>query len=110
MHRVREQDLPFQGSSYQFVGADQGNVEISVFLLRRFPDGARTSSPPIRRGPIHSGGPRPLDGQRSGVRGGAGDILVIKAGEIHGFTCIGDTPPGAGRRAPEPAFIQENLG
>ena len=26
MYRVRQQDLPFQGSSHQFVGADQGDV------------------------------------------------------------------------------------
>ena len=37
MYRVREQDLPFQGSSYQFVGADNGDVSISVFLLRALP-------------------------------------------------------------------------
>jgi hypothetical protein len=34
MYRVRQQDLPFQGSSHQFVGADQGDVNISVSLLR----------------------------------------------------------------------------
>jgi hypothetical protein len=33
MFRVRQQDLPFQGSSHQFVGADHGNVNVSVFLL-----------------------------------------------------------------------------
>jgi hypothetical protein len=26
MHRVRQQDLPFVGSSHQFVGADQGDT------------------------------------------------------------------------------------
>jgi hypothetical protein len=33
MHRVRQQDLPFQGSSHHFVGADNGDVNVSVFLL-----------------------------------------------------------------------------
>ena len=33
MYRVRQQDLPFQGSSYQFVGADNGDVNVSVFLF-----------------------------------------------------------------------------
>ncbi len=37
MHRVRQQDLPFKGSSHQFVGADQGEVNVSVFLLRAVP-------------------------------------------------------------------------
>ena len=37
MHRVRQQDLPFQGSSHQFVGAEQGDVNVSVFLLMRSP-------------------------------------------------------------------------
>ena len=37
MYRVREEDLPFRGSSYEFVGADNGDVNISVFLLRALP-------------------------------------------------------------------------
>ena len=37
MHRVRQHDLPFQGSSHQFVGADQGDVNVSVFLLSALP-------------------------------------------------------------------------
>ena len=31
MYRVRQQDLPFKGSSHQFVGADNGDVSISAF-------------------------------------------------------------------------------
>ncbi len=37
MYRVRQQDLPFQGSSHQFVGADHGDVKASVFLLSALP-------------------------------------------------------------------------
>jgi hypothetical protein len=37
MYRVRQQDLPFQGSSHQFVGADNGDVNVSVFLLSALP-------------------------------------------------------------------------
>ena len=44
MYRIRQQDLPLRGSSYNFVGADSG------------------------------------------------DVLVIKAGEVHSFKNIGDTP------------------
>jgi hypothetical protein len=35
MYRTRQQDLPFQGSSHRFVGADQGDVGVSVFLNRK---------------------------------------------------------------------------
>ena len=31
MYRVRQEDLPFQGSSHRFVGADNGDVNVSVF-------------------------------------------------------------------------------
>jgi len=41
MHRVRQQDLPFVGSSHQFVGADNGHVNVSVFLLSALPGRGR---------------------------------------------------------------------
>ena len=31
MHHVRQEDLPFVGSSHEFVGAEQGNSSVSVF-------------------------------------------------------------------------------
>ena len=37
MFRVRQQDLPFVGSSHQFVGADNGDVGVSAFLLSALP-------------------------------------------------------------------------
>ena len=37
MHHVRQHDLPFVGSSHQFVGADQGDVSVSVFQLSAAP-------------------------------------------------------------------------
>jgi hypothetical protein len=37
MYRVRQQDLPYVGSSHQFVGADHGDVNVSVFLLSALP-------------------------------------------------------------------------
>ena len=37
MYRVHQRELPFQGSSHQFVGADQGDVGVSVFLLSAQP-------------------------------------------------------------------------
>jgi len=41
---------------------------------------------------------------------GEGDILVIKAGEIHEFKCIGDEPLVQVDVHLSPRFIQENLG
>lgn len=41
---------------------------------------------------------------------GAGDILVIKAGEVHQVTSIGDEPLVQVDIHPSPRFIQENLG
>ena len=43
------------------------------------------------------------------IEAGAGDILVMKAGEIHGFRCIGDIPLVQLDVHLSPRFIQENL-
>jgi mannose-6-phosphate isomerase-like protein (cupin superfamily) len=48
-----------------------------------------------------------LNGQE--FEAGAGDILVIKAGEVHGFTVIGDEPLVQLDVHLSPRFIQENL-
>ena len=110
MHRVREEDLPFKGMSYNFVGAEQGDVNICAYLL---------SAPP-GRGPgphrhpydevqfVREGrGVWVVNGQE--FEAGAGDILVIKAGEIHSFRCIGEAPLVQLDVHLSPRFIQENL-
>jgi len=33
MHHVRQENLPFVGSSYEFVGAEQGDTGVSVFVF-----------------------------------------------------------------------------
>lgn len=93
MLRVRRQDLPFRGSSHNFVGANQGDVNVSVFLF----NGAPGSGPRPHFHPydeiqfIQEGRGRwVVNGEE--FEAGAGDILVIKAGEVHGFTAIGDGP------------------
>ena len=110
MHRTREQDLPFQGSSYQFVGADQGGVNVSVFLLKALPG----RGPGPHRHPydeaqfVREGrGLWIVEGKE--FEAGAGDILVIKAGEIHGFKCIGDEPLVQVDVHLSPRFVQENM-
>ena len=43
MHVVAQKDLPFVGMSHQFVGADHGQVGISVYIVES-PPGRRTST------------------------------------------------------------------
>ena len=37
MYFVRKQDLPLIGSSYNFVGAEQGDVAVSMYLVEMRP-------------------------------------------------------------------------
>jgi quercetin dioxygenase-like cupin family protein len=110
MYRVRQDDLPLIGSSHNFVGADNGDVGISVFLLNALPG----RGPGPHRHPydevqfIREGrGRYTVNGEE--FEAGAGDILVIKAGEVHGFKCIGDSPLVQVDVHLSPRFIQENL-
>ena len=110
MHRVRQQDLPFVGSSHQFVGADQGDVQVSAFLLRALPGrGPGPHRHPYDEIQFVQGGRGLWTVNGEQFEAGAGDILVIKAGEIHGFTCIGDEPLVQLDVHLSPRFIQENL-
>lgn len=110
MHRTRQDDLPFRGSSHHFVG-ERNDTNVSVFLF----NGAPGSGPGPHRHPydeiqfIREGRGRYIvNGQE--FEAGPGDILVIKAGEVHQFTCIGDAPLVQVDVHLSPRFIQENLG
>jgi quercetin dioxygenase-like cupin family protein len=110
MHHVRQEDLPFIGSSYNFVGADQGDTGICAYLLSAEPG----TGPGPHRHPydevqfVRSGrGLWSVNGQE--FEGRAGDIFVIKAGEVHGFKAIGDEPLVQVDIHLSPRFIQENL-
>jgi len=111
MYRTRQEDLPLRGSSLNFVGADQGDVGCSVFLFNGLPG----KGPGPHRHPydeiqfIREGrGHYIVDGVE--FEAGAGDILVIKAGEVHSFKVIGDGPLVQLDIHMSPTFIQENLG
>ncbi len=111
MHRVHRSDLPFKGSSHRFVGADQGDVAMSAFLVRFEAGGG----PGPHRHPydeiqfVQEGrGMWTVDGVE--FEAGAGDILVIKAGEVHSFKATGDDPLVELSVHLSPTFIQENLG
>lgn len=110
MFRIRQQDLPFRGSSHHFVGAHNGEVNVSVFLF----NGQPGAGPGPHRHPydevqfIQQGrGLWTVDGTE--FEAGAGDILVIKAGEVHSFKCIGDEALVQLDVHLSPQFIQENL-
>ena len=110
MLRIRREDLPFRGSSYNFVGADHGDVNVSVFLFR----GERGAGPGPHRHPYdeiqfvqEGGGKWNVSGAE--FEASAGDILVIKAGEVHSFTSIDDVPLVQLDVHLSPRFIQENL-
>jgi quercetin dioxygenase-like cupin family protein len=110
MYRTRQEQLPFQGMSHQFVGADNGEVGISAYFV---------NAPP-GRGPVRHRHPYDkvvfvregrvrwtVDGQDH--EAGPGDILVIKAGEIHSFVNIGDVPLVQMDIHVSSRFVQENL-
>jgi mannose-6-phosphate isomerase-like protein (cupin superfamily) len=87
---VRKEDLPLIGISYNFVGAEQGDVKISMFLVE---------APPGRGAPLHIHEYDEIvlvqEGQSRFVIGdvireaGPGDILVVKARTPHGFVNAG---------------------
>lgn len=109
MYHVKHSELPFKGSSHQFIGAEKGDVNVSVFLF----NGKIGSGPGPHRHPydeiqfIQQGrGIWNVDGKE--FEAGAGDILVVKAGEIHSFKCI-EEPLVQLDVHLSPRFIQENL-
>ena len=110
MLRLRQSELPYRGSSYNFVGADHGDVGVSVFLFR----GKAGSGPGPHRHPydeiqfIQSGRGRwTVEGET--FEAGGGDVLVIKAGEVHSFTALGDEELVQLDVHLNRRFIQENL-
>ena len=110
MHHVRQENLPFVGSSHEFVGAEQGDTNVSVFLFHGKPG----AGPGPHRHPydeiqfIREGqGVWTVNGKT--FEGSAGDIFVIKAGEVHSFKAVGDSPLVQVDVHLSPRFIQENL-
>jgi len=110
MHHVRQENLPFVGSSHEFVGSEQGNTGVSVFLFHGKPG----AGPGPHRHPydeiqfIREGrGIWTVNGKT--FEAGPGDIFVIKAGEVHSFRAIGETPLIQVDVHLSPRFIQENL-
>lgn len=110
MYALRREDLPFAGSSFQFAGADQGNVGISFFLVE---------AKPGRGAPLHrhaydeivlvqEGRGRMMIGDEI-CETAPGDIVVVKAGTPHGFVNAGEGVLKQIDIHVNPRFEQENL-
>ena len=91
MHLIQKENLPFIGSSYNFVGAEQGDVGVSMFLVEAKPgEGA----------PLHSHDYDEIVIVQEGISrfvigeeiqdAVAGNILVVKARTPHGFINSGE--------------------
>jgi quercetin dioxygenase-like cupin family protein len=110
MLRLKQQDLPHRGNAYNFVGVDNGAVSMSAFLF----NGPPGSGPGPHRHPYDEiqfiqGGRGLWVVNGNEFEAGAGDILVIKAGEIHSFRCTGPDHLVQLDVHLSPRFIQENL-
>ena len=109
MRLIRQDQLPFVGMSHQFIGADH-DVGVSAYLVNAPPG----KGPPRHRHPydkvafVRAGRGRwTVGGETYEVT--AGDILVIKAGEIHTFVNTGEGPLLMSDVHLSPRFEQENL-
>ncbi len=91
MNVIHKADLPFSGSSFNFVGAEHGNVSVSIYLVE---------AQPGRGAPLHvheydeiilvqEGLSRLVQGDEI-QEAGPGAIVVIKAGTPHGFVNCGN--------------------
>lgn len=109
MLRINQRELPHRGVSHVFTGADHG-TGISSYLVTA-PPGAEV---PPHRHPydevhfVHGGrAAYNVDGVTFEVV--AGDVVVIKAGEVHGFRVVSAEPTVQVAIHLSPVFIQENL-
>jgi quercetin dioxygenase-like cupin family protein len=110
MHLVAQQDLPFRGMSHAFVGADQGGSTISAYLVDApVGRGSRRHRHPYDEVSfVRAGRGRWTVGGEE-REAGPGDVLVIKAGEVHAFSNIGDAPLVFLSVHVSERFVQEDL-
>ena len=109
MHLIRQEQLPFVGMSHQFIGADH-DVGVSAYLVNAPPGrGPRRHRHPYDKVAfVREGRGRwTVNGESFDVS--AGDVLVIKAGEVHTFLNTGDGPLLMSDVHLSPRFEQENL-
>jgi quercetin dioxygenase-like cupin family protein len=101
---------PFFGSSHEFVGAEQGDTGVSVFLFHGKPGSGPGPHPhPCDEIQFTREGRGVWTVNGKTFEGSAGDIFVIKAGEVHSFKAVGDSPLLQVDVHLSPHFIQEKL-
>ena len=110
MLRLRQDALPFRGSSHQFTGANHGDTGVSIFFFH----GEAGRGPGPHRHPydeiqVIQGGRGRWTVEGVTFEAGAGDVLVIKAGEVHSFQSLGPEPLVQLDIHLSPTFVQENL-
>jgi mannose-6-phosphate isomerase-like protein (cupin superfamily) len=90
---ARREDLPWSEIAHEFVGADHGDVAITFLLVDAEPGrGPRLHKHPYDEVLIVLEGRARLDDGTETREVGAGDIVVIPAGEPHAFVNVGDGP------------------
>lgn len=93
MYLVHQGQLPFQGMSHQFVGADNGEVGVSAYFVNAPPGrGPKRHWHPYDKVVFVQAGRARWTVNDQEHEAGPGDILVVKAGEIHTFVNVGDVP------------------
>jgi quercetin dioxygenase-like cupin family protein len=90
---VRDADLPGSPISRTFLGRDHGAVPISLFIQASPPG----HGPGPHRHPyaevfvLHEGSGSFLAGDET-IEASGGSVVVVPAGEVHGFTASSDGP------------------
>lgn len=93
MYRVHRTDLPAHGVSRAFVGADHDDVELSVYFVTASEgDGPGPHTHPYDEVVFIQSGRSVWTVEGETHEAGPGDVLVVKAGEVHGFRAVGDAP------------------
>jgi mannose-6-phosphate isomerase-like protein (cupin superfamily) len=90
---IDDADLPGDQSSRTFLGQDHGGVPVSFFIQAS----AAGHGPGPHRHPyaevfvLHEGSGSFLAGDET-IEASGGSVIVVPAGEIHGFTATSDDP------------------
>ena len=90
---VRRQDLPWSEIAHEFVGDDQGRLPFTFLLVDAEPGrGPSLHTHPYEEVLIVLEGEATLDDGRATRVVSAGDVVVIPAGQPHGFVNSGEGP------------------
>jgi quercetin dioxygenase-like cupin family protein len=90
---VRRKDLTWSRIAHEFVGDDHGGISLTFLLVDAEPGrGPSLHTHPYDEVIIVLDGQATLDDGRAQRVVSAGDIVVIPAGQVHGFVNSGEGP------------------